>query len=103
MREKTSKKTKKGVRNAHLLLGAYWGYRVLKGGSIPKTTLEVLNMERKSVLKEKRKEMTAKQKDRQEPAAREKKGAASAALTGIAKNTVLRKAAKKILRNARVI
>ena len=55
MREKTSKKTKKGVRNAHLLLGAYWGYRVLKGGSIPKTTLEVLNMERKSVLKKKRK------------------------------------------------
>ena len=46
------------VRKAHLLLnGAYWGYKahkVLTGGSVPKTTLRVLQLERRSAKKEKR-------------------------------------------------
>ena len=102
MKENTSKKTK-SVRNAHLLLGAYWGYKVLDGKSIPKTTLEGLEVERKSVLKRKREENAAKQKMRQDSAARKERGAAPAAVKGIAKNTFFRKAAKKILRNTRVI
>lgn len=51
MKENTSKNN---VRKAHLLLGAYWGYKVLTGGSVPKTTLRVLQLERRSVKKEKR-------------------------------------------------
>ena len=93
----------KNNRNAHLLLGAYWGCKVLSGGSIPKTTLEVIQMERNSLLRQKKKEELAAQNDRKSAEPRKKRKPAAAALTGIAKNALLRKAGKKILKNVRVI
>jgi hypothetical protein len=98
----TETTSKKSNRNAHLLLGAYWGYKVLTGGSIPKTTVEVIRMERNSILRQKKKAQAAVQNDRKSTDQKKKSKPASAALTGIAKNALLRKAGKKILRNARV-
>ena len=100
MKENTSKKS---VRNAHLLLGAYWGYKVLTGKSIPKTTIEVLQLERRSVRKEKREAELAEANDRQSPDLRKKRKPASAASAGTKKKPLLLKAGKKILKNARVI
>ncbi|MCR5812553.1 MAG: hypothetical protein K6G34_14440 [Lachnospiraceae bacterium] len=99
MKENTSK----NVRNAHLLLAAYWGYKVLTGKSIPKTTIEVLRIERSSVLKQKREAELAEQNNPQIEVPGKKRKTASAALYGIAKKPLFRKAGKKILRNARVI
>ena len=104
MKENTSKKN---VRKAHLLLGAYWGYKVLTGGSVPKTTLRVLQLERRSVQKEKREARLAeagarKSADTGETISKKRKPA-SAALTGTAKKPLLLKAGKKILKTARVI
>ena len=104
MKENTSKKN---VRKAHLLLGAYWGFKVLTGGSIPKTTLKVLQLERRSVQKEKREARLAeagarKSADTGETISKKRKPA-SAALTGTAKKPLLLKAGKKILKTARVI
>lgn len=99
MKENTSK----NVRNAHLLLAAYWGYKVLTGKSIPKTTIEVLRIERSSVLKQKREAELAEQNNLQAEVPGKKRKTASAALHGIAKKPLFRKAGKKILRNARVI
>ena len=96
--------SKENDRKAHLLLAAYWGYRVLTGKSIPKTTAEVLLLERSSALKQKREAETAEQnRPQSDEEHRKKRKRASAALTGIKKNPLLRKAGKKILRNARVI
>ena len=95
--------SKENDRKAHLLLAAYWGYRVLTGKSIPKTTAEVFLLERSSALKQKREAETAEQNRRRDEEHRKKRKRASAALTGIKKNPVLRKAGKKILKNARVI
>lgn len=100
MKENTSKKN---IRNAHLLLGAYWGYKVLTGSSVPKTTIKVLQMERRSVKKEKREAELAEQAAVQSADLRKRKKQASADLAGTRKNTLLRKVGKKILRNARVI
>lgn len=93
--------SKENDRKAHLLLAAYWGYKVLTGKSIPKTTVEVLRMERSSVLKQKREAEIAEQNKRRE--AEKKRKPASAALIGVKKNPLLKKAGKKILKNARVI
>ena len=87
--------SKENDRKAHLLLAAYWGY--------PKTTAEVLLLERSSALKQKREAETAEQNRRRDEEHRKKRKRASAALTGIKKNPLLRKAGKKILKNARVI
>ena len=93
--------SKENDRKAHLLLAAYWGYKVLTGKSIPKTTVEVLRMERSSVLKQKREAEIAEQNKRRE--AEKKRKPASAALIGVKKNPLLKKAGKKALKNARVI
>ena len=95
--------SKENDRKAHLLLAAYWGSRVLTGKSIPKTTAEVLLLERSSALKQKREAETAEQNRRRDEEHRKKRKRASAALAGIKKNPLLRKAGKKILKNARVI
>ena len=90
--------SKENDRKAHLLLAAYWGYRVLTGKSIPKTTAEVFLLERSSALKQKREAETAEQNRRRDEEHRKKRKRASAALTGIKKNPLLRKAGKKILK-----
>lgn len=104
MKENTSKNN---VRKAHLLLGAYWGYKVLTGGSVPKTTLRVLQLERRSVKKEKREAELAEENARKsaDPGKKisKKRKTASAALSGTTKKPLLLKAGKRILKNARVI
>ena len=102
-RKRTKMASKKSIRKAHLLLAAYWGYKVLGGKSIPKTTIEVLQMEKNSVLKEKRNAELAEQIDRQNADLQKKRKPASAALIGIKKNPLFGKAGKKVLKNARVI
>ena len=108
MKENTSKNN---VRKAHLLLGAYWGYKVLTGGSVPKTTLRVLQLERRSAKKEKREaELTEANARKSADLSRKntkktskKRKPASAALSGTTKKPLLLKAGKRILKNARVI
>lgn len=104
MKENTSKNN---VRKAHLLLGAYWGYKVLTGGSVPKTTLRVLQLERRSVKKEKREAELAEENARKsaDPGKKisKKRKTASAALSRTTKKPLLLKAGKRILKNARVI
>lgn len=95
--------SKKSIRKAHLLLAAYWGYKVLGGKSIPKTTIEVLQMEKNSVMKEKHNAELAEQIDRKNADLQRKRKPASAALTGIKNSPIFRKAGKKALKNARVI
>lgn len=41
-------KTDKNVRNARFLIASYWVYKVLNGGSIPKTTLNAVMMEKRA-------------------------------------------------------
>ena len=104
MKENTSKNN---VRKAHLLLAAYWGYKVLTGGSVPKTTLRVLQLERRSVKKEKREAELAEENARKsaDPGKKisKKRKTASAVLSGTTKKPLLLKAGKRILKNARVI
>ena len=85
------------------MLAAYWGYKVLSGKSIPKTTIEVLQMEKNSVLKEKNNAESAEQIGHQNADLQKKRKPASAALIGIKNSPIFRKAGKKVLKNARVI
>ena len=41
-------KADRNVRNARLLIALYWIHKVINGGSIPKTTLKAVMMEKRS-------------------------------------------------------
>ena len=42
----------KNVQRAHLLLGAYWLYMLYRGKRVPEATLDVLKIQRNSLIKE---------------------------------------------------
>ena len=54
----------KNTRRAHLLLGAYWFYMLYRGSKVSGATLDVLKIQRNSLIKEHRERKIAKQDGR---------------------------------------
>ena len=116
----TKKIQNKGVRNAHILLGAYWVSKVLGGGNPLKATIDVLDMERRTVINEARREKANKQADDErglcsrktakaasQTAGRTGRKSASGSLlraaAGIVRHRVFKKAAVSVLKSSKVI
>ena len=85
------------IRRAHMLLGSFWAYNVLRGHGILETTLDVLKMQGKSVGREQfdklrgvGKKITAK-------------SAVKAGTAGLLTKRMQFKLVKRILKSARVI
>ena len=93
----TSQKNK-NIRKAHALLGIYWVIRILRGGSVPGTTMRVLQLERNARKTEQGKRMREEQTRQAAPAPSVKKAA-----VGFLTGSLMRNALRRILKAQRVI